>query len=240
MTLPQTHDKSTSMYRDKWLINKVAEARYHRDQAIHHWIQFTKIVLEIKDSKLWRDTHRTWAEFVREVWDIDASRIRQFSLALPYAEKISQVTADIDLPESRIRSLRKAQVKADDPLMAMTYYLGCAVAQRQGEAIKPSHFKHARLVLEEETTTGTVEVDAGLQVPADFEDARLLAVVTSMDEARARQISRINSRPMMIKAKRSGINGQYWLSSETGDPLPAEFEFKIYLKQDMEKGQSDE
>lgn len=215
----------------QWLDTQEVKAREHFENAIDHWIKFVEIALEIQTSGAWKQRAKTWAEYVRQTWDIDASRIRQYKAVLPYAQGIQELATDLSTPESALRKLKQV-VDADDPRMATVYRLGKEASDELGEAIQTSFYEHALNVLEdEETAGGFVEIANGLQVPGDFEDMRKMAVLYQIDEARKRQRQHIREKqqrlPFTITARRIADN-TYQLVIPDDLPLQDEFEFTFW------------
>lgn len=215
---------------DDWYEAAVERATNHLTDAVNSWIAFCEEATAIQESGLWKAEAGTWATFVRQTWDIDASRIRQFKSALPYAKRITEALENIPTKEADIRKLKKA-IPADHPMMPEVFALGKAVATELEKAVQTSFFNHALTVLETEKTSGFVEVTNGVQVPGAFEESRKWAVIKEIDEANQRLKARFmdKKRGVVVRAKRV-VDNTYMITSR--EALPDNITFKIYLDED--------
>lgn len=177
----------------KWRVRMESKARLYRDKAAMAWMQFCKTVLAIKQSQIWKFTCDNWDEYCRDTFGISSARVSQYKGALAYAQAIEDSGYAFDETEGNLRKLRRV-VKPDDPLMIGTYTTAQSVAQELGLQ-KPSEsiYRHAYETLQEASVTGHVDIN-GAQVSVNIDNAIEAAVMGSINEARLRNIERMEPR----------------------------------------------
>jgi len=98
------------------------------ERAAKTFIQIGRALAEIRDARLYRDTHDTFEDYCREVWDFNDSRARQIVGAV---ETVTAVTVD-GMPEpSSERVARALTPLRDDPAAMREAW--CAAVEQHGE-----------------------------------------------------------------------------------------------------------
>lgn len=140
---------------------------------------------EIRDRRLWRDTHKSFELFCRDEFDLSEQRVSQI---LAFADEVAQLHGKISedlipVTERGIRALRR--VKRDQKIMV----LQLAAEISNGARPNSTSIEAARLQIEgvkqEEEKSGTPKADAALKA------ARLLKEFISNSDLDDLKVSEI-------------------------------------------------
>lgn len=176
------------------------QALAHKDKAFYHWQEFARIVLEIKASKLWGTecTELEWNDYCKAKFGMGSSRIRQYKVAIPFAEILREATGK-EFNEKQVRDLRA--VVGDDTQFLLLVYQNAV--ELSGGIPKKRHFVAVYETLKNTANTGVSNV-GGLSMPAtpESQDAEMKEAIMEAD-IRFKQ-HRNPIKPLTVMAQRVG------------------------------------
>lgn len=88
---------------------RLAELEAIVEKGLTTFIEVGNALAEIRDSRLYRQTHKTFEDYCRERWNMVASRARQLIGAAQIASNLESVTTVTPTHESQVRPLAKLE-----------------------------------------------------------------------------------------------------------------------------------
>jgi len=104
------------------------------EQGIAVFVEVGRALTEIRDSKLYRVSHKTFEAYCKDRWEIGRSRAYDLIDQAKVTETLS--AAGIDLSDASDISVRDARALKDDPSAAIAVKSRVEAGERPAEAIK--------------------------------------------------------------------------------------------------------
>ena len=140
-------------------------------------------LLEIRDSRLYRESHGTFEDYCQSRWGFKASRARQLIGAAELAERVQSVTNVTVANEGQARALGRFAPEAQADIMANAQRL----SDELGKPVTAGFIERVGGVFEEAKLTGHVDIGDGTSTPLDA------ALTVEAFEQMQRQKERIRS-----------------------------------------------
>lgn len=115
-------------------IDRLAACERSIEQGISVFVEVGRALTEIRDSKLYRATHKTFEAYCKERWEIGRSRAYDLIDQAKVTEALT--SAGLNLSDASDISVRDARVLKDDPKAAASVKSRVDAGERPAEAIK--------------------------------------------------------------------------------------------------------
>lgn len=155
------------------------------------FIEIGQALKEIRNSRLYRESHNTWSEYVQTRWSFTASWANMLIKRAATSEMI-QLKTDIQLNATQAGFVEKVD-GAENQITVVR--LADAGARLEGVSLQMRHLKAAVNTLRDAFTTGAVDVGSDESVPA----LAGAVVVDALETAKRRQQHRLTDTIIISK-----------------------------------------
>jgi hypothetical protein len=115
-------------------IDRLAACERSIEQGISVFVEVGRALTEIRDSKLYRATHKTFEAYCKERWEIGRSRAYDLIDQAKVTEALT--SAGLNLSDASDISVRDARALKDDPKAAASVKSRVDAGEKPAEAIK--------------------------------------------------------------------------------------------------------
>ena len=175
-------------------------------------------LLEIRESRLYRDSHGTFEDYCKERWGFVASRARQLIGAAEVINNLQSVTNVTPANEGQARAL----AKFDPDLQPAVMKVADAFSKATGKPVTAGMLERTGEVLTEAATTGHVDTGSGEST------AFWAAVVAQEYEASQRQEQHVRDNSKEARERRRAERKAEYEKLIRETPLPVSTYRVIY------------